>query len=364
MARRESGGGRGWPSVVVADVDRNGSLEIVTAHSNGWVTITRADSATLAVGPSNPRPATNCVVSSSATRTKMADLEILVVRRVRMISGSCSIIPASSAPDGPSIRRIPIQTATPPECFNEMLASPIWMVTTLGNDRTQRYALHGWFQRRRDAVARERVVRTDRRAEQSVGARRFHYDHAVDLRGYANCTAGQEPLEPRPNFADSAPSFADVNGDGVLEIIIVGNQYDCRTSPYTSLFHSPYILRADRTRWSGNGFDWTNLPARDLSAVPLSEDWNVIETVMPNPVVVISTAMDSARFCTRRTTDACTRTGWNRTEHHNCPIASRIPPKVSFALVPNRRLLISTTMASRSDRDDVDAKGSNAGGHC
>jgi hypothetical protein len=35
-----------------------------------------------------------------------------------------------------------------------------------------------------------------------------HVDHAVDLRGYANCG-----VEHRPNFA-AAPAFADVSGDG------------------------------------------------------------------------------------------------------------------------------------------------------
>jgi tRNA(Arg) A34 adenosine deaminase TadA len=113
----------------------------------------------------------------------------------------------------------------------------------------------------------------------------FHYSEAVDLRGYANCTAGTLPLEPRPNFANSAPTIADVDGDGTQEIIIVGNQYDCRADPYASLFDSPYILRADRTRWAGAGFDWTTLPIPDAQAGPLSEDYNVIETAEPNPVV-------------------------------------------------------------------------------
>jgi hypothetical protein len=107
----------------------------------------------------------------------------------------------------------------------------------------------------------------------------FHYDHAVDLRGYANCGA-----EHRPNFADSAPTLADVNGDSVLEVIIVGNTYNCGTNPYTSLFHSPFVLRVDRTRWSGGSFDWTSLPVPDGAAGPLSEDYNLIETAQPNPV--------------------------------------------------------------------------------
>ena len=191
----------------------------------------------------------------------------------------------------------------------------------------------------------------------------FHYDHAVDLRGYANCSAGVEPLEPRPNFADSAPTFSDVNGDGILEIIIVGNQYDCRTNPYTSLFHSPYILRADRTRWSGNGYDWTNLPARDLTATPLSEDYNVIETVMPNPVVVDLDG-DGLREILYESYDGRLHAYWlDRTEHGSWPyriknsgesfIRFGSEPAIADLDSDGRAEVIVTTWTQ---------KGSNAGG--
>ena len=106
-----------------------------------------------------------------------------------------------------------------------------------------------------------------------------HVDHAVDLRGYANCG-----VEHRPNFADSAPIVADVNADGTPEMIVVGNVYNCGTSPYTSLYRMPFILKLDRTRWSGSGFDWTAIPVPGAGSGPRSEDYNVIETAVPNPV--------------------------------------------------------------------------------
>ncbi len=108
-----------------------------------------------------------------------------------------------------------------------------------------------------------------------------HVSDAVDVRGYANCGT-----EHRPNFADSAPVVADVNGDGVPELIVIGNVYNCGTSPYTDLYHMPFILKLDRTRWSGSGFDWTVIPPDPgAGGRPLSEDYNVIETAVPNPVV-------------------------------------------------------------------------------
>jgi hypothetical protein len=107
-----------------------------------------------------------------------------------------------------------------------------------------------------------------------------HVDHAVDVRGWANCG-----VEHRPNFADSAPVVADVNGDGVAEIVVVGNVYDCGTNPYTSLYQMPFILKLDRTRWSGSGFDWTAIPAPGPGSGPQAEDYTVIESAQPNPVV-------------------------------------------------------------------------------
>ena len=106
-----------------------------------------------------------------------------------------------------------------------------------------------------------------------------HVDHEVDLRGYAHCGT-----EHRPNFIQGAPAVADVDGDGSLEIVVVGNVHNCATSPYTSLYQIPFILRPDRTRWSGAGFDWTVVPTPPAGAGPKSEDWHVIQSAATNVV--------------------------------------------------------------------------------
>jgi hypothetical protein len=104
-------------------------------------------------------------------------------------------------------------------------------------------------------------------------------DHQVDLRGWANCGS-----EHRPNFAHSAPAIADVDGDGTREAIVVGNVYNCGTTPYTSLYQMAFIFNADRTRWSAGPYDWSAIPSPDSQAAPLSEDWTLIENAQPNVV--------------------------------------------------------------------------------
>lgn len=104
-------------------------------------------------------------------------------------------------------------------------------------------------------------------------------DEAADIRGWTNCG-----VENRPNFADSAPIITDLDGDGTLETVVIGNVYNCATNPYTDLYQMPFIFNADRTRWQGSGYNWTIIPTPDSKAAPLSENYNLIETAEPNPV--------------------------------------------------------------------------------
>jgi hypothetical protein len=103
-------------------------------------------------------------------------------------------------------------------------------------------------------------------------------DHAVDLRGWAYCGT-----EHRPNFANSAPVIADVNDDAVNEIVVIGNVYNC-VEPYTDLYEMPFLLNADRTRLVDANFDWTAIPVPDGAAAPLSEEYDLIENNVPDPV--------------------------------------------------------------------------------
>jgi hypothetical protein len=105
-----------------------------------------------------------------------------------------------------------------------------------------------------------------------------HVDQAADLRGYAKCG-----IEHRPNFALAAAVIADVDGNGVAELVLPGNVYNCDNS--TTLYADVWVLRSDRTRWSGAGFDWTAIPPQGASGAPLSEDYNVIENIAFNAVV-------------------------------------------------------------------------------
>ena len=84
-------------------------------------------------------------------------------------------------------------------------------------------------------------------------------------------------------FTLSAPAIGDVNGDGSVEIAVVGNVYDCSTS--IDQFHLPWLFNADRSRFNASAFDWTVLPAPSAGSGPLSEANSVIYDAMPNTVL-------------------------------------------------------------------------------
>jgi uncharacterized repeat protein (TIGR01451 family) len=108
-----------------------------------------------------------------------------------------------------------------------------------------------------------------------------YVDLAYEVLGYGPCYT---QFTARANFADGPANVVDVNRDGVNEVVAIGNVHDCHTSPYTNLYNTPYILNADRTRFQAGGYNWSTPPINTGS--PLVENYNVIESVAANPVTV------------------------------------------------------------------------------
>ena len=128
--------------------------------------------------------------------------------------------------------------------------------------------------------------------------------------------------------------MVDVNGDGVNEVVAIGDVHNCHTSPYTDLYNTPYICNLDRTRFNDDGFDWTTRPL-DTGA-PVIQDYNVIESVQPNPVTVDLDG-DGNLEILFPSYDGRLHAFWlDKTEHGNWPYAVYNPPRASTALLPSR----------------------------
>lgn len=108
-----------------------------------------------------------------------------------------------------------------------------------------------------------------------------YIDLAYETQGWGPC---YEEFTPRANFADGPANVADVNSDGINEVIAIGNVHNCNTNPYTNLYNTPYILNLDRSRFNEDGFDWSTPPTS--TGAPVVENYNILESVESNPVTV------------------------------------------------------------------------------
>ena len=106
------------------------------------------------------------------------------------------------------------------------------------------------------------------------------------LRGPASASRTAAP-QHRPNFANSAPAIADLDGDGTREIVVPGDVYNCgdrrpggRPLP-PALDPEARPLALERAA----GSTGRCCPRPEPGSGPLSQDFNVIENSVQNAVL-------------------------------------------------------------------------------
>jgi hypothetical protein len=279
--RREpeaSNTGRTWPGIVVADVDGDDSLEIVTAHGGGYVSVYEWDGYFSPGWPQQPTGGLEVRGLAVSDLEGDGTLEIIAMGAVygevntwvyEHHGGLRPGWPQLSDDSGYAYGIFNDNAAIGDldgDGFSELVVpSDVHYICAYEPDGSQIpanpvYGDKGWGK---------------------VGV---WESLEIELRGWGTCDPSDARSERfRANFAHGPGTMADVDGNGDMEVVVTGNVYDCGYGNYPSQYIGIYIFNSDRSRYQKDGFDWRAGPVDTGS--PLSENYNQIENAQPNPVV-------------------------------------------------------------------------------
>jgi len=267
--------GRTWPGIAIADIDDNGDLEIITAHSGGYVSVYDHYGY---FEPGWPQTPTARELRGLSLFDLDGDNKLEIVVTGAVYEKTNTWVYSHNGILLPGWPQLTNDSGYAYGIFNDNAA-----VGDLVNDGYGEIVVpsdvHYICAYDRDGV---QIPANPMYGDKSWGKVGVWESLEIELRGWGTCTNGDERKERyRPNFAHGASLITDVNGDSHREVVVVGNVYDCIPG-YPSQYNGVYIFNADRSRFNEDGFDW-NTPPVD-SGAPLSQDYGVIENNQPNPV--------------------------------------------------------------------------------
>ena len=298
-------GGRTWPGIVVADIDKDGAKEIVVAQSGGYLTVYRLDKTV----KWQVRP-----TSSELRGLLIADLdgnnstlEVVVTAAISSQTNTWVYNSNGTLRSGwPQMGSIRLCLGRIQRQRRGRQPGPVRPALELVVPSDVHYIV-GYKPNGASLAANTRVY-PSRAYWGLVGV---WENLAVEERGWGAMHHRLSAQRKLPSQLRRSPAtIADLDGDGQREVVVAGNVYDCSQAPYLDKYIGPYILNKDRTRFNSSGYDWRGTPI-DTGA-PLSEDYNVIENVQPNPVVADLDGDGKLEILYASYDGRCTPSGWIR----------------------------------------------------
>lgn len=307
--------GRSWPGVVLADVDGDEHLEIVSAHGGGYVSL--YDEAGYFESGWPKQPNTNELRGLAAEDLDGdGSMEIIVSAAVFSKTNTWVYEPSGALRAGW------------PQLDND--SGYAWGVF---NDNAAAGDLDGDGDGEVVVPSDVHYINAYEAGGVQIPANSIYGGDGwgavgvwesltTELVGYGSCDSADGRAERyRTNFAHGPAAIADLNSDGAMEVVVVGNVYDCGAPgpSLSSQYFGPYIFDPDRARFNDGTYNWESPPV-DTGA-PLTEDYGLIENVMPNPVIADLDG-DGEREILFSSYDGRVHAFWlDKTEHGSWPYA-------------------------------------------
>ena len=330
LRARAANGSRVWPGVAVADLTGDGTLEIVVGRGSDQLTVYRptVSGSTISLPVLWSRnPFGGGEVRTLAVEDLESDgrLDVVVGRASGGSTRQLNVFDAAGNQRAGWPARRDGEPGYGWGMYNENAAvgdlNGDGLKEVIGPTDTHYITA---LDRNGNQLAASAIYRSRSKVWSQVGV---HVDHAVDLRGYADCG-----VEHRPNFADSAPVIADVDGDGVREVVVVGQRLQLR---HGSLHRASTRCRSSSGPTAAAGPAAASTGPRSPSPVPGAARSPRTTTSSrprcPTPWSPTSTATAAPRSSSPRTTGSCTPTGWTRRStgagRTTCPEAGSASPR-------------------------------------
>ena len=272
---------RTWPGVIVADIDKDGKQEIVIAQSQSTVSAyTLAGALKWTKHPTGDTNGEFRGVLAADLDNNGGPLEIVVTRAMGSDTNTW-VLDANGNTLGGKWPQMRDSTGYAWGVYNANPAAGDLRPDLPGLELVVPSDVHyiNAYDKNGNSLAANALYGVKHTTWGLVGV---WESLAIETRGWGACD-GTRAESYRANFADGPATIADVNHDGIREVIAVGNMYDCAAGYPPSRYAAPFIFNADRSRFNSGGFDWRTAPVN--TGAPLSEDYNVIESYQPNPVV-------------------------------------------------------------------------------
>jgi len=304
--------GRTWPGIVVADVDGDTHPEIVTAHGGGYVSVYDHNGYFQPGWPRQP-------VDNELRGLVVHDLEKDGTMEIIVTAAVGSKVNTWVFEHNGSLRGGWPQLGDDSGYAWGVFNDNAW-AGDLDNDGISEIVVpsdvHYICAYRPNGVQVQAHAMYGNRKWGKVGV---WESLEIELREWGGDCSTTRAERYRANFAHGASVISDVNADGIKELVVVGNMYDCYVGHPPGEYNALFILNADRSRFNQDGYDWQTIPV-DTGA-PLSEDYDEIENNQPNPVVVDLDG-DGNKEILFSSYDGRVHCFWlDKTEHHNWPFA-------------------------------------------